>query len=146
MKMVKKSKKKSIDTSALADELGADYEAARERAKAAADQQHLLSDRIKSIAKEEGAWSGDRCVITGATYTVGLVVAKPPQEVDWEAFAEAQPKLYAKLLTAQVDEAKVEKCLQDGTLSRKLLGKFIKPKRAPSERVIVERTGHNEAH
>lgn len=145
MKMAKKSKKKSVDTSALADELGSDYEAARERAKVAVDQQHLLSERIKLIAKEEGEWSGDRCVIVGETYTVGLIVAKPPQEVDWDAFLKAHPSLAAKLMSQQVDETKVEAALQNGTLPRKLLSKFIRPKRAPGERIVVERTGRNEA-
>lgn len=146
MKITKVAKKKRLDTGALADELGSDYYSAREKATTATKHQHELAAKIKATAEEVGEVEGDRCIITGSQFVVGVLTTRPTQEVDWESFRKMHPGIWKRLVRLQVDEKLVEAALQQGVLPRKLLSKFLRVIKPPQKRVIVERVGEtNEA-
>lgn len=142
----KKPRKKVLDTISLADELGHDYFAARERASTAVKAQQEIGSRIKLVAEEVGEREGDKSLITGNQYVVGVMTTKPEMQVNWAAFRKTHQALYAKLLSPAIDDAKVEQAIASGLLPRKLLQKYLVPKGEPQKRLVCTRIGQGETN
>lgn len=142
----KKPRKKVLDTISLADELGHDYFSARERASTASKMQKEIGDRIKLIAEEVGEREGDKSLVTGNQYVIGVLTTKAEMRVNWEAFKKLHKDLYLKLLSPAVDEKKVEQAVASGLLPRKLLLKYLVPKGEPQKRLVCSKIGHGETN